>query len=255
MAGDGRDLSAEHPAAEQEEENVLRMHEPIAREKDEPKDGFDPLPTWLLFIFFGLLLWGGWYLGEHGGDFRSDVMVPGGEMQPAAAAAPAAPPDPSELGASVYRRVCASCHQADGEGSGVSFPPLAGSEWVVGSPAILARIVLHGVQGPIDVAGQRYNGQMPGWGDQLDDAEVAAVLTHVRSNFGNDAAPVSPDLVARVREETSDRSAQWTVEELGRVDAEDAERIAPPDAGSVAPPEEADTTGAGDSAKPSEAPP
>lgn len=93
-------------------------------------------------------------------------------------------------GAEIYGAQCASCHQPDGEGLG-AFPPLAGSERAVGEPRALVAFVLAG------------RGQMPTFRDLLDDEELAAVLSHVRSSFGNDAEPVEADLVAEVRAETA----------------------------------------------------
>ncbi len=54
------------------------------------------------------------------------------------------------------------------------FPPLVGSEWVTGPPETLVRIILNGLQGPIEVAGQTYNGAMPAWAQQLSGQEIAA---------------------------------------------------------------------------------
>lgn len=95
---------------------------------------------------------------------------------------------------------CAACHQADGKGIPNAFPPLAGSEWVNGPAENLIRIQLRGLQGPITVKGAQYNSVMPPQAQQ-SDAEIAAVLTYVRSNFGNDASPVTPDQVKALREE------------------------------------------------------
>src|SRR5688572_23972784 len=103
-------------------------------------------------------------------------------------------------GAKVYATVCSSCHQANGQGVPGAFPPVAESQWVTGDPARLVKIILHGVMGEMEVAGEIYAGMMPPWGGGLNDAEVAAVATYVRSNFGNEADPVTADLVAQIRE-------------------------------------------------------
>lgn len=89
------------------------------------------------------------------------------------------------------------------------FPPLAGSEWVAGKDTTLAAIVLHGVNGPISVKGQAFNGAMPSFKGQLDDAQLAAVLTYLRSQWGNRAPPVTADAVALVRQATVARSAPF----------------------------------------------
>ena len=119
-------------------------------------------------------------------------------------------------GQRVYAATCAACHQANGQGLPEKYPPLAGSEWVGGDERRLLRIVLHGLIGEVDVAGDTYTGAMPGWGATLSDADVAAVTSYLRSTFGNRAAPISPETVARVRREHSGRTTPWTVRELQR---------------------------------------
>lgn len=101
-------------------------------------------------------------------------------------------------GEAVYAKYCATCHQQDGEGIPGAFPPLAGAEWVEGDPGRLVRLVLNGMQGPITVRGERYNNLMTPHAF-LTDEQIAAVLTYVRSSFGNDAPAVEPDVVRAVR--------------------------------------------------------
>jgi mono/diheme cytochrome c family protein len=120
-------------------------------------------------------------------------------------------------GKQVYATSCAACHQSTGEGVAGVFPPLAGSEWVTGDEAKLARIILHGVTGPIEVAGETFNGMMPPWGPTMKDADIAAVLTYVRSAWGNKAAPVTAAKVASIRAATSSRTTPWTAAELAAV--------------------------------------
>src|SRR3712207_8503673 len=55
------------------------------------------------------------------------------------------------------------------------------------SEARLARIILHGLTGEVEVAGQTYSGLMPPWKDVLKDDEIAAVMTYMRSTWGNKA--------------------------------------------------------------------
>lgn len=117
-------------------------------------------------------------------------------------------------GAKVYNTVCSSCHQATGQGVAGAFPPLAESEWVTGDPSRLVKIILHGVMGEMEVAGEVYAGMMPPWGGGLDDAEVAAVATYIRSQFGNEAGPVTADAVAKIRAEHAARKTPWTAQEL-----------------------------------------
>ena len=120
-------------------------------------------------------------------------------------------------GKQVFSTTCAACHQATGEGVAGVYPPLAGSEWVTGDEAKVVRILLHGVTGPIEVAGETFNGMMPPWGATLKDADIAAVLTYVRSQWGNKGAPVSAAKVASIRAATASRTTPWTAAELATV--------------------------------------
>src|SRR5699024_9956100 len=97
-------------------------------------------------------------------------------------------------------------HQHEVEGA-TGVAPLAGAKWVTGSEDRLIRIVLKGLQGPIEVRGEEYPGQVPmtAFGGMLDDEEVAAVLTYVRNSFGNEAAPVTPTKVIEVRDAEKDK--------------------------------------------------
>jgi len=141
-----------------------------------------------------------------------DTPAPAGDATtPEPSTTVAAGPD----GQALYGR-CAACHQPNGAGLAGAFPPLSASEWVTGNPEIPIRVVLHGLQGEINVAGSTYNSVMLPYGGtgDMNDAEVAAVLTYVRSSFGNSASAVSADEVAAVRAATSGRTTPWTAEEL-----------------------------------------
>ena len=94
-------------------------------------------------------------------------------------------------GAKVYMTNCSSCHQATGKGVEGTFPPLAGNPVVVGDATKVIHIVKAGLTGKIDVNGKSYNGVMPPWGTQLSAADIAAVLTYVRSSWGNKAGAVT----------------------------------------------------------------
>ncbi len=104
-----------------------------------------------------------------------------------------------EAGKKVYDRVCVACHQPDAKGLPGSFPPLAGAGDFYGTPENMARIIVHGLSGEIEVAGQKFNGVMPPQGGTLSDYEIAAVATYVRTNFGNDDGMVTPDQVKAQR--------------------------------------------------------
>lgn len=110
------------------------------------------------------------------------------------------------LGASVYARDahCGTCHQSNGAGlPAAGFPPLNGSEWVTGDPERLIKISLKGLLGPIEVKGQKYPGFVPmtPFEHLLKDDELAGVLTYIRNSFGNKASVITPEEVAKVREQ------------------------------------------------------
>ena len=108
---------------------------------------------------------------------------------------------------------CMTCHQANGRGLPPVYPPLDESRFVTGSPERLARILLHGLQGKIEVQGRIYDQAMPA-APFKKDADVAAIMTYIRQAWDNDADPVTPDFVAKVRKETADRRQSWTPQEL-----------------------------------------
>jgi len=94
-------------------------------------------------------------------------------------------------GAKLYETHCASCHQADGKGVPPGYPPLAGNRALTTTSAVNAiRIVLNGGFAPGTAGNPRPYG-MPPFGPVLDDREVAAVVTYLRANWGNDAPAVS----------------------------------------------------------------
>jgi mono/diheme cytochrome c family protein len=146
------------------------------------------------------------------------IACGGAERQPRDAE-PAGTPAVAAAGSGeqLYQQRCVSCHQADGQGLAGAFPPLAGSEYALAAnKAVPIRIVLHGMQGPVTVKGVQYNGVMPpgGAGIALSDEEAAAVLTYVRSAWGNNASAVTPQEVASERAAPRDATGPTTAEEL-----------------------------------------
>ncbi len=103
----------------------------------------------------------------------------------------------SGTGAGIFATVCATCHQASGQGIPRVFPPLRASEFLVADRARAIRIVMSGLNGPIVVGGQTYSSTMPNPG--LSDEQIAEVLTFEMTNLDNHGKPVLVDEVARVR--------------------------------------------------------
>jgi mono/diheme cytochrome c family protein len=105
----------------------------------------------------------------------------------------------ASAGEKVYNQDCSSCHQPNGQGLKGSFPPLVGNPTVTGYDIHLIHIVKYGLSGPIKVDNVQYNGMMPAWSQQLSNADIASVLTYIRSSWGNRARPISESRVAAVQ--------------------------------------------------------
>ncbi|MCR9278201.1 MAG: c-type cytochrome [Pseudomonadaceae bacterium] len=123
-------------------------------------------------------------------------------------------------GEAFFKARCASCHGVDGQGIVSLGPKLADSPWVTESAERLLRIALHGLSGPIEVAGETWNGVMPGHGAMPDFTNdvAAGLLTYLNRAWGHTGRAVEPSFVAEVREQTAERTGMWTVAELLEVD-------------------------------------
>ena len=173
------------------------------RENPDPEEGTRPVPWSVVILTECLVVFCIAYIGyadvdtpSEWGDARSRSELVG---EPPASGTTKAD------GAAVFASSCAGCHQATGAGLPGVFPPLAGSEWVVGKDGTAAAIVLQGVTGDITVKGTTYKGAMPAFKTQLSDDQVAAVLSHVRSQWGNAATAVTPATIAKVRSQLASR--------------------------------------------------
>jgi mono/diheme cytochrome c family protein len=112
-----------------------------------------------------------------------------------------------ETGKAAYNLTCAACHQEAGDGRLGLAPALVGSRWLQLGDDILARIVLHGKETPAR------GFVMPPW-KSFDDAQLAAILTYVRREFGNQATVVTPATIAATRAATATRDRPWKDAEL-----------------------------------------
>jgi mono/diheme cytochrome c family protein len=175
----------------------------FAREHAEPNERNNPVPWLLGLVAASLCVWGvSYFLLDP--DLAPATASPS-QSSPAAPKAQAAPPVAAD-GAQIFASRCASCHQATGAGLPGVFPPLAGSEFANGEPSTVARILLLGIKGAVTVKGTTYNGLMPPFGQQLSDAEIAAVASYVRANFGNKSPAVTPEVVKAERAKLGNRS-------------------------------------------------
>jgi mono/diheme cytochrome c family protein len=95
------------------------------------------------------------------------------------------------LGAEIYKQNCAECHGETGQGTPGAYPALAGNRAVVmDTPINVIRAVLAGGYLPATAGNPRPYG-MPPFAHVLNDAEIAAVISYIRSAWGNNAPPVS----------------------------------------------------------------
>ena len=177
------------------------------REKEDPIENNRPLPWFLVMSLGALAMWGAFYIystpsGENSayGDQRTVADL----RPPVVVAGTAVVVDGKQL----YGAKCAACHQGTGLGVAGVFPPLIGAEWVLGDEKILTNILLHGVNGEMVVKGTKYNGAMPAW-KTLSDDELAAVLTYIRSDWGNAAPPIIAATIKSQREITKARTEPY----------------------------------------------
>jgi mono/diheme cytochrome c family protein len=204
------------------DENLLASHERLLGKQPDEKGHYRLLPLNILFFLSGLIMFGGTYLGRYAGHFNPHVyneeVKPGTGVATQVAAA-----DPIEVGKKLFNNAaCNTCHQPTGVGVPGAIPPLVNSEWVNGSEERVIRIVLHGLQGPIKVAGTDYMSAMPafgrvaGSGYNWTDDKIAAVLTYIRQEWGNKAGPIATEKVAEIRTKEGDHKP-WTVAELEKL--------------------------------------
>ena len=228
----------------QETPDITEVHASIQREHSEPSARVTPIPLWLTAVCGAVMVWAGTYFGVfHGGlsgsvfnEYESSPGIlftipvkPGG----ADAGAAASTQSLADIGKGVFSN-CVACHQTSGLGVAGQFPPLAKSEWVVGSEKRLVAIMLKGLQGPITVLGNKgtYAGNMVGWESSLSDKKIAAVVSYIRSQWGNTAPEISEAKVAAARKEFAAQKVQWTEAELLQIPAD---ATLPDAAGAAAP--------------------
>jgi mono/diheme cytochrome c family protein len=161
------------------------------------------VPVWFIVIFGLLFYCCQIFLAESAGGFSKEVYGPYASVEEVEAANPQDPEAKMRAeGLRVFSSTCVACHQASGNGVAGSFPPLAGSEWVQAEGGNrIAHVVLYGLTGPITVKGQQFNGTMLAWGGTYTDEQIAAVLTYVRSQWGNTGGPIDPAVVKAARAE------------------------------------------------------
>ncbi|HSY53625.1 MAG TPA: cytochrome c [Opitutaceae bacterium] len=205
------------------DDSLLDMHEKVFTEKPDMEGGYSWLPLALLFFFSGLIFFSGTYLNRFSGGFSA--MIYNETLKPTTGPAGGPPKlEPRAMGQLLFASggACFSCHQPNGQGVPGVYPPLAGSEWADGSPDRVIRIVLFGLQGKVHVRDADFNAAvMPAFGPTgtygWSDEKIADVLTYVRSEWSNKAAPITPEQVTAIRTAEASRATAWTQDELLKI--------------------------------------
>ena len=173
---------------------MIRKRPPDAPRPREPDEAFEPyeefrrIPLPVYWIAIALAIWGAVTLWDNaqavsvGREERAEQI----EDIPALAL---------NSGAQVFEARCSTCHQPNAVGVRSAIPPLAGSRFVAADPAVIVQILLHGIDGPIDVGGKVFDGHMPSFASVLSDAQLARVATHVRQTWGGDDQEITPAFV------------------------------------------------------------
>lgn len=172
-----------------------------------------PIPVWAWVLCAAIGGWALWYGLAATIPPEYYQNTPTYELKPVAMATVAASPPAATAasngkstaafnyaanGPQLYAANCAACHGASGAGVPGAFPPLAGDSVVTAtSPDEHIRIVLHGIAGK-RIGSTAYGGRMPAFA-QLSDTEIAAIVDHERTSWGNHAPVVTPDIVKRAR--------------------------------------------------------
>jgi mono/diheme cytochrome c family protein len=159
------------------------------------------VPIWIIALMLVLIFLGGVYFDHHSGWFDPKVYAPYASAEQLALYQPLSGEAAMVAhGKQVYDNVCGTCHGPDGIGAAGKAPPLAGSEWVnTKGFKRVAEIPLLGLNGAVTVKGQSWSLNMAAMGAGLSDADLAGVLTYIRSSWGNKAEAVTADDVKTVR--------------------------------------------------------
>ncbi len=194
-------------------------------ENAEPAAGNASVPVLMIGLLVVLLYWGDVYFLQNSGEFNPKVYYPYHSYEEVVMMNPIDPvAAKAREGQKVFENLgCATCHMSSGTGNrGNNVPPLAGSEWVLAEgPNRIIRIVLNGLQGPIEVRGDQYGANVMTPFNFLTDDQIAGVLTYVRNSWGNKAGPVAPEKVRAIREATKDRDVSWTADEGKKIPEKD----------------------------------
>jgi mono/diheme cytochrome c family protein len=205
------------------DDSIQQVHAKLASEKPEPNAGFKTTPLFLLGFVSAMIFITSIYVVHYRAGFSPTVYDQRFDPAKAAAAAGKKELTPEQIitaGRKSFQQACAACHQTSGLGVAGVYPPLAGSELVLGKDDAIIRILLHGLNGPIVVKGNSYNGAMPAFGKVIgggynwNEEKISQVLTYIRQEWGNAAPPVAKEKVTEILAAEKARSKPWTDAEL-----------------------------------------
>ncbi|MDT8853737.1 c-type cytochrome [Paracoccaceae bacterium Fryx2] len=179
-------------------------------ENFEPYEEHSGIPMPVLWIAIALGLWGGLVLL----DTREATSVAQEERVDQVVDEQVTAHDD---GRAVFAAKCATCHQPDGLGVRGAVPPLVGSAFVAHGPQIVAQILLRGIDGPIAVAGQTYDGHMPSFASALSDMEIAQVASFVTRKWGGAEGALPEAEVTPLREAAAGRQSWQGGAELATI--------------------------------------
>ena len=186
------------------DDKLVDEHVRLNEIKHEPTKGFLQAPLIFVFVFGCLIFVCSIQLAHTTNDFALHPPEETEELTP----------DEKETlrkerkissGEKVFAARCASCHQTNGLGIAGQYPPLAGSGWVTSDPGIITNIILKGLKGEIVVKGETYGktAAINMAAVDIDDSEIANVVSYVRQAWGNKAEEIFEDEVASIRADSA----------------------------------------------------
>jgi mono/diheme cytochrome c family protein len=206
------------------DQDIQAVHAALLHDQQEPDQGYSLMPLFMLgFVSTMIFIVAIYFIHNRAGlsdglGVATTIHHKGYDPQVHGGGDVDVEVDAFAVGKTLYTQVCVACHQINGQGLPGAFPPLVGSDWVTGDEERLIKVVLHGLQGPIEVNGAPYNGIMPAFGPsgtyKWGDDKIAYALTYIRQEWGNAAGEITPEQVTAVKEATASQTAAYTAGDL-----------------------------------------
>ncbi len=204
---------------------VSQAHAAAAREKPDfnVSSSQSTFPLWAIIPMIGVAIAAGSMVQSGSMTFGPNIkgyeyaLTLPSDFGPSGGGASGNEYDPKiwiAKGKNQYATVCASCHQANGEGVPGQFPPLKNSEYVIHGETRVVAILLHGIIGQLQVNGKAYNGAMPAQGAVKTNKDIAQIASYIRNEWGNQASLIYDDQVAELRKSLAARTAPYSEAEL-----------------------------------------